>query len=242
MAIPRATDLALTGQSRWTRRLARGGESCQPSAASSGGLAAATTRTASGNARSPTTPSSTTRSMAACTAGGAVVSSSKKSNPWPAAASRRAHSGGAICTAPSMTTGSPAKSAGSLIEPITTSVGQPSASPRARTTDVLPVPGLPHSRTGTPAWTETASASATSSVSMTTTSPRAIVPPDRHPAGGPLEDRCHGSAPGPDRRRPGECWAAPAGRRPGAGRPDDRPDPRPRTQLRRRVAFLSTAS
>ncbi len=78
-----------------------------------------------------------------------------------------------------MTTGSPAKSAGSRIEPITTSVGQPRLSPRARTTDVFPVPGLPQSSTGTPACTDTDRASATAAASMLITSTPIV--PDQSP-------------------------------------------------------------
>ena len=166
MTKPRATVLASTGQSRCTRRLAKGGDSSHPSAASSGGFAAATTRTASGNAMSPTTRSRTTRNMAACTAGGAVVSSSRNNSPHPAATRRRAHNGGAIWTAPSITTGSPAKSAGSRSDPITTSIGQPRALANACTTEVFPVPGLPHKIAGTPAATHAESASPTAHVSI----------------------------------------------------------------------------
>ncbi len=166
-ASPLATALASTGQSRWTRRLASGGARSQPSAASSGGLAAATTRTPGGSARSPTTRSSTTRNMAAWTAGGEVVSSSRNRRPTPLSASLVAQAGGAIRTPPLTTTGIPAKSAGSLMEPITTSSGQSSSSARARTADVLPVPGLPQRITGTPAAIARASASVTLVVSMT---------------------------------------------------------------------------
>jgi hypothetical protein len=99
--------------------------------------------------------SSTTRSIAACTAGGAVVSSSRNSRPVPASESRVAHAGGESRTEPSVTTGRPAKSLGSRIEPITVSTGHPSASSSASTAEVLPVPGLPHNNTGTPADTAT---------------------------------------------------------------------------------------
>jgi len=64
-------------------------------------------------------------------------------------------------TPPSTTTGSPAKSAGSLIDPITTSNGQPRSAAKARTIDVFPVPGLPQRMTGTPAVIATANASLT---------------------------------------------------------------------------------
>jgi hypothetical protein len=63
--------------------------------------------------------------------------------------------------------GIPAKSAGSLIEPITTSNGQSRSSAKARTTDVFPVPGLPQRTTGTPALIARARASVTIAVSMT---------------------------------------------------------------------------
>ncbi len=55
--------------------------------------------------------------------------------------------------------GSPAKSDGSLIEAITVSQGSPMAPAIARIADVLPVPGAPHSSTGTRAATATPSAS-----------------------------------------------------------------------------------
>ena len=158
-ANPFAICLPSTGQSRCTSRFASGAASSQPSAASSGGFAAATTRTPSGSFVSPTTRSSTTRNIAACTAGGAVVSSSRNNSPAPASHSRVAQPGGDRSTDPSMITGSPAKSLGSRIDPITVSTGHPSASPKATTAEVLPVPGLPHSSTGTPADTATASAS-----------------------------------------------------------------------------------
>ena len=48
-----------------------------------------------------------------------------------------------------MTIGRPAKSEGSRIEAITVSEGKPIASASALITDVLPVPGDPHSSTGT---------------------------------------------------------------------------------------------
>jgi hypothetical protein len=114
-----------------------------------------------------------TRSIAACTAGGAVVSSSRNSRPRSAALSRKAQRGGARWTEPSMTTGRPAKSDGSLIEPITTSTGQSRAAPSATTADVLPVPGLPHSSTGTP--DDTATASASTATELFTPPPYAIV-------------------------------------------------------------------
>ena len=47
--------------------------------------------------------------------------------------------------------GSPAKSDGSRIDAITTSHGSPAVAAIARITEVLPVPGAPHSSTGTPA-------------------------------------------------------------------------------------------
>jgi len=47
--------------------------------------------------------------------------------------------------------GNPAKSDGSRIDAITTSHGNPAVCATARITDVLPVPGEPHSSTGTPA-------------------------------------------------------------------------------------------
>ena len=151
---PSATVRASTGQSRWQKRFARGGESSHPSAACSAGLAAATTDTWSGRRRSPTVRSRTTRSSAACTAGGAVETSSKNTTPSPALASATAHDGGANETrppspAPSSTIGRPAKSDGSLIDAITVSHGQPASAAIARMTDVLPVPGAPHRSTGT---------------------------------------------------------------------------------------------
>ena len=76
----------------------------------------------------------------------------------PAAASRRAHAGGASDTAPSgPITGRPAKSEGSEWVMITVSTCHPS--PRADSTAaVLPSPGLPHSSTGTRALTQIPSA------------------------------------------------------------------------------------
>ena len=55
--------------------------------------------------------------------------------------------------------GSPAKSEGSRIEAITVSHGSPMVCAMARIADVLPVPGAPHSSTGTRAATATPSAS-----------------------------------------------------------------------------------
>jgi hypothetical protein len=40
-------------------------------------------------------------------------------------------------------TGSPAKSLGSRVEPITVSTGQQRVSPRVTTAEVVPAPGLP---------------------------------------------------------------------------------------------------
>src|SRR5919199_1704012 len=148
-----------TGQSRWQNRLANGADRSQPSAASSGGLAAAITTMPPGSSRSPTTRSSTTLSSAACTAGGAVEISSRKRMPACASASRRAHRGGAKATLPSVTTGSPAKSEGSRMDAITVSHGRSSSRAMALIADVFPVPGAPHSRTGTRAATATPRAS-----------------------------------------------------------------------------------
>jgi hypothetical protein len=53
------------------------------------------------------------------------------------------------------------------MEPITTSNGQSRSSAKARTTDVLPVPGLPQRTTGTPAVIAMARASVTTVVSIT---------------------------------------------------------------------------
>ena len=158
-ASPSATARGSVCHARWQSRLASGADRSQPSAACSGGLAAATTATSSGSVRSPTARSSTTRSRAAWTAGGAVDSSSRNSSPRPASASRRAQAGGANRTSPPTTMGSPAKSEGSLIEAITVSQGSPMAPAIARIADVLPVPGAPHSSTGTRAATATPSAS-----------------------------------------------------------------------------------
>ena len=155
---PSATAEASTVQSRWTSRLASGAARSHPSAACSGGFAAATMRTSEGKARSPTDLSRTMRSIAAWTAGGLVVSSSRKSRPLPAFANRTAQAGGDSTTPPSVTTGRPAKSLGSRMEPMTTSTFIPLAAPSASTTEVLPVPGAPHSSTGTLATTATASA------------------------------------------------------------------------------------
>jgi hypothetical protein len=94
-----------------------------------------------------------------CTAGGAVDSSSRNSSPRPASASRRAQAGGANLTWSPTTMGSPAKSEGSLIEAMTVSHGRSMACAMARIADVLPVPGAPHSSTGTRAATATPSAS-----------------------------------------------------------------------------------
>src|SRR5919199_3333088 len=148
-----------TGQSRWQNRLASGADRSQPSAASSGGLAAAITTMPPGSSRSPTTRSSTTLSSAACTAGGAVEISSRKRMPACASPSRRAHRGGAKATLPSVTTGSPAKSEGSRMDAITVSHGRSSSRAMALIADVFPVPGAPHSRTGTRAATATPRAS-----------------------------------------------------------------------------------
>ena len=71
----------------------------------------------------------------------------------------RAHRGGAKVTLPSTTTGRPAKSDGSRIDAMTVSHGSPSAADIALIAEVLPVPGAPHSRTGTRAATATPSAS-----------------------------------------------------------------------------------
>lgn len=142
------------GRSTWEDR-----DRSHPSAAYSGGLAAAITVIASGNARSPTTRSSTTRSSAACTAGGAVEISSRNSTPRSCVARLRAHRGGAKMTLPSAITGKPAKSDGSRMDAITVSHGSPSAADIALIAEVLPVPGAPHSNTGTCAATATPSAS-----------------------------------------------------------------------------------
>ena len=67
---------------------------------------------------------------------------------------------------------------GSRIEPTTTSTGQHSDSPSARTTEVLPVPGLPHNNTGTPAATDMANACSVVDIprSAPFTSPTPICP------------------------------------------------------------------
>ena len=156
---PSAMPRGEVSQVRWHSRLASGADKSQPSAACSGGFAAATTATSSGKVRSPTVRSRTTRSSAAWTAGGAVVSSSRKSTPVPASASLVAHSGGAKRTAFPVTTGRPAKSDGSLIDAMTVSHGSSMALAIARIAEVLPVPGAPHSRTGTRAATATPRAS-----------------------------------------------------------------------------------
>ena len=167
----------------------------------------------SGSVRSPTARSSTTRSSAACTAGGAVDSSSRNSRPYPAPASRRAQAGGANRTSPSATMGSPAKSDGSRIEAITVSQGRPMACAMARMADVLPVPGAPHSRTGTRAATATPSASAAGLRWL-------IFPSVAHPGHRPRR---------PWRARPATV-SSPRHRRaaPARGRPASPPAPRPR--------------
>jgi hypothetical protein len=71
-----------------------------------------------------------------------------------------AHVGGANLTSPPTTIGRPAKSDGSLIEAIAVSHGRRIAAAIARIAEVLPVPGAPHSNTGTRAATATPSASA----------------------------------------------------------------------------------
>ena len=168
-----------------------GADRSQPSAACSGGLAAATTATSGGSDRSPTTRSSTTRSSAACTAGGAVDSSSRNSSPWPASASRRGP-GGRREPAPRRPTtmGSPAKSDGSRIEAITVSQGQPMASAMARMVEVLPVPGAPHSSTGTRAATATPRAT-TTGFCCSPPGPTVTfrLPPRSHRAGARLRSR-----------------------------------------------------
>ena len=156
---PSANACASTGQSRWQNRFASGADRSQPPAANSGGLAAAIITTSSGSARSPTTRSSTTRSSAACTAGGAVEISSRNRTPRPCSARLRAHRGGAKTTLPSATTGRPAKSEGSRMEAMTVSHGRPISCDVALIADVFPVPGAPHSRTGTRAATATPRAS-----------------------------------------------------------------------------------
>ena len=88
-----------------------------------------------------------------CTAGGAVDISSRNSTPFSAVASRWAHRGGANRTSPAVTMGRPAKSDGSRMAAITVSHGHPIASAMALIADVFPVPGAPHSSTGTPAAT-----------------------------------------------------------------------------------------
>ena len=87
-------------------------------------------------------------------------SSSRNSTPVPAAASLFAQRGGAKRTESPATTGRPAKSEGSLIDAITVSHGRPIVSAIARMADVFPVPGAPHSKTGTRAATAIPSASA----------------------------------------------------------------------------------
>ena len=79
--------------------------------------------------------------------------------PVPASARRVAQRGGANSTCPDVTTGSPAKSDGSRMEAITVSHGNPAATAMARIAEVFPVPGGPHSRTGTRAAMAIASAS-----------------------------------------------------------------------------------
>jgi len=129
MAIPRATNLASTGQSRWTRRLARGGDSCQPSAASSGGFAAAPLGLPPVTDRSPTTRSRTTRKhrrldrrrcrRQLIQEEQAVTRSRQASRPEGRCHLYRNHRSHRAAQR---------KSAGSRIDPITISVGHPSDS------------------------------------------------------------------------------------------------------------------
>ena len=156
-------------QLRWTKRLARAALSSHTPAVVSVGFAAAMIRTPSGSIRSPTARSSTTRSSAACTAGGAVEISSRNRMPRLSEASRTAQAGGARSVArttwsPTFSvpsgTGRPAKSDGSRIAAITVSHRSPMRRASASMVRLLPTPGAPHSSTGTPHSTATASASA----------------------------------------------------------------------------------
>ena len=93
---------------------------------------------------------------AACTAGGAVDTSSRNSNPRPARARRFAQAGASMTTPSSRMTGRPAKSAGSRTDAITGSHRSPRALAMLLMVAVLPTPGAPQSKTGTPAWTQSA--------------------------------------------------------------------------------------